>query len=184
MFLELGTTSRLTVPGPHSHPSTPNSRPKRCVETPVDPWDASQPPGSFHPAYGMPPKTNRWYLHLALLRGNRGWSGGAMVLGKLPVPGRPTIWITVGQGPTALAVGAGGGCLDISTLIYPFSPLSPSLWETARYRLKYCLKGPLNPKQPTNQPEATITVNSATFPIGIEPGATTRQEEFPGLTAL
>ena len=37
-----------------------------------------------------------------------GWSGGAMVLGKLPVPGRPTIWITVGQGPTVLAVGAGG----------------------------------------------------------------------------
>ena len=37
-----------------------------------------------------------------------GWSGGAMVLGKLPVPGRPTIWITVGQGPTALAVGADG----------------------------------------------------------------------------
>ena len=31
-----------------------------------------------------------------------------MVLGKLPVPGRPTIWITVGQGPTALAGGAGG----------------------------------------------------------------------------
>ena len=75
-----------------------------------------------------------------------------MVLGKLPVPGRPTILITVGQGPTALAVGAGGGCLDIFTLIYPFSSLSPSLWETARYRLKYCLKGPLNPKQPTNQP--------------------------------
>ena len=74
-----------------------------------------------------------------------------MLLGKLPVPGRPIIWITVGQGPTALVVGAGGGCLDIFTLIYPFSPLSPSLWETARYRLKYCLKRPLNPKQPTNQ---------------------------------
>ena len=73
-----------------------------------------------------------------------------MVLGKLPVPGRPTIWIIVGQGPTVLAVGAGGGCLDIFTLIYPFFPLSPSLWETARYRLKYCLKGPLNPKS-TNQ---------------------------------
>ena len=69
-----------------------------------------------------------------------------MVLGKLPVPGRPTIWITVGQGPTVLAVGAGGGCLDIFTLDYPFCPLSPSLWETAQYRLKYCLKGPLNPK--------------------------------------
>ena len=66
-----------------------------------------------------------------LLFYNPGWSGGAMVLGKLPVPGRPTIWITVGQGPTALTVGAGGGCLDIFILIYPFSPLSPSLWETA-----------------------------------------------------
>ena len=52
--------------------------------------------------------------------GLRGRSGGAMVLGKLPVPGRPTIWITVGQGPTALVVGAGGGCLDVFTLIYPF----------------------------------------------------------------
>ena len=32
-----------------------------------------------------------------------------MVLGGLPVPGRPTIWMIVGQGPTALTVGAGGG---------------------------------------------------------------------------
>ena len=78
-----------------------------------------------------------------------GWSGGAMVLGKLPVLGRPIIWITVGQGPTALAVGAGWGCLDIliSSIL---SPLSPPLWEMALYRLKYCLKGPLNPNQPTN----------------------------------
>ena len=43
-----------------------------------------------------------------------------MVLGKLPV--RPTNWITVGQGPTALAVGAGWGCLDI-LLSSIFSPL-------------------------------------------------------------
>ena len=51
----------------------------------------------------------------------QGWSGGAMMLGKLPVPG---------QGPTALAVGAGGGCLDIFTLIYLFYfPLSLSLGE-------------------------------------------------------
>ena len=81
-----------------------------------------------------------------------------MMLGKLPVPGRPTIWITVGQGPVALAVGAGRVCLDIFTLIYHLSPLSPSLWETARYRLKYYPKGPLNPKQPTNQPN-TIAVS-------------------------
>ena len=66
------------------------------------------------------------------------------------MPGRPTIWMIVGQGPTALAVGARGGCLDIFTLIYPFFPLSPTLWETTRYRLKYCLRGPLKPKL-TNQ---------------------------------
>ena len=34
-----------------------------------------------------------------------GWSGGGMVLGKLPVPGRPTTWMIVGQGPIVLAVG-------------------------------------------------------------------------------
>ena len=49
------------------------------------------------------------------------------MLGKLSVPGRPTIWINVGQGPIALAVGAGGGCLDIFTLIFPFSSFSLSL---------------------------------------------------------
>ena len=80
------------------------------------------------------------------------------MLGKLPRPGRPTIWITVGQGPAALAVDAGGGCLDIFTLICTFSSLAPSLWETARYRLKYCFKGPLNPKQPTNLPPNLLPV--------------------------
>ena len=79
-----------------------------------------------------------------------------MVLGKLQGPGRPTIRIRVGQGPTVLAVGAGGVCLNIFTLLHHFSLLSPSLWETARYRLNYCLKGPLNPKQPTNQPREQL----------------------------
>ena len=69
----------------------------------------------------------------------------------------------VGQGPIALAVGAVGGCLDIFTYLYPFSHLSPSLWETARYRRKYCLKGPLNPKQPTNQPTNTSLCLSSGF---------------------
>ena len=63
------------------------------------------------------------------------------------------VWIRAGQGPTTLAVGAGGGILDIFTLIYPFFSLSPSLWETTRYRLKYCLKGLLSPKT-TNQPKS------------------------------
>ena len=75
-----------------------------------------------------------------------GWSGGAMVLGKLPVPGRPTIWITVGQKPIALAVGA-GGVVRTFLLSSILSPLSPSLWEMPRYRLKYCLKTQNN--QPT-----------------------------------
>ena len=34
------------------------------------------------------------------------------------------IWIIVGQGSIALAVGAGGGCLDIFSLVYIFSFLS------------------------------------------------------------
>ena len=75
-----------------------------------------------------------------------------MVLGKLPVPGRPTILITVGQGPIALAVGAVGWTFLLSSIL---SLLSPSLWETVRYRLKYCFKGPLNPKQPTNESKPT-----------------------------
>ena len=72
---------------------------------------------------------------------NWGWSGGAMVLGKLPVPGRPTIWVTVGQGPTALAIGAGGAVWTflLSTIL---SFLCLPLWEAARYRLKYCFKWP------------------------------------------
>ena len=107
------------------------------------------PKDKIHLEYGQHCNTRHYFdILLSLVWG---WSGGARALGKLLAPGRPTIWITVGQGPTALAVGAEGGCLDIFTLVYPFSPLSSSLWETARYRLKYCLKGPLNPK-PTNQP--------------------------------
>ena len=41
---------------------------------------------------------------------SKGWSSGAMVLGKLPVPGRPTILNTVGQGPTALSSRGRGEC--------------------------------------------------------------------------
>ena len=80
------------------------------------------------------------------------------------------IWIIVGQGPIVLALGAGGGCLDIFSLIYHFSLLSPSLWEMARYRLKYCLKGPLSPKQPTNQrliTAAEFVSSSVTKNIGL-----------------
>ena len=56
-----------------------------------------------------------------------GWSGGATVLSRLPVPGRPTIWMIVGHGPIALAVGAGGVVwtfLFSSILSLLFLPLS------------------------------------------------------------
>ena len=39
------------------------------------------------------------------------------------------IWMVVGRGPIALAVGAGGGCLDIFSLVHLFSFLSPSLGD-------------------------------------------------------
>ena len=52
-------------------------------------------------------------------RREMGWSGGAMVLGKLSVPGRPIIRMIVGQGSIALAVGAGWGLFG-----HFYSPLS------------------------------------------------------------
>ena len=46
--------------------------------------------------------------------------GGGKVLGKFSVPG---------QRPNVLAVGAGGGCLDIFFLVYLFYFLSPCLGD-------------------------------------------------------
>ena len=78
-----------------------------------------------------------------------GWSGGTMVLRVTS----SDIWLVLWQGPTVLAVGAGRGCFGHFSLSSINSLFSPSLWKTAQYRLKYCLKGPLNPKQPTNPPK-------------------------------
>ena len=74
---------------------------------------------------------------------------GAMVLGKLPVPGRPANLDYSRARAYCASSRCGWGCLGIFTLVF-FTSLSPSLCETARYRLKYCLEGPLNPNQPTN----------------------------------
>ena len=60
-----------------------------------------------------------------LKKGGGGRSGGAMVLGKLPVP----FLIIVGQGPTALTVGVGRGCLDIFALVHCIFSLSLSLGD-------------------------------------------------------
>ena len=45
--------------------------------------------------------------------------------------------------------------VSLIPLLIWLSSFSP-LWETARYRQKYCLKGPLNQNQPTNQPTLLI----------------------------
>ena len=77
--------------------------------------------------------------------------GGAMKLGKLPVPGHPTNLDNSRARPCCSFSRWGWRLFGhffshLSSLL-----LSPSLWETAWYRLKYCLKGPLNPRQPINQ---------------------------------
>ena len=60
------------------------------------------------------------------------WGGGRVVRWcwvNFQCRGFLLIWIIVGQGPIALAVGAGGGCLDIFKLVYLFSFLSPSFGD-------------------------------------------------------
>ena len=84
-----------------------------------------------------------------------GWPGGAMVLGKLPETGRPTN-LDDGRARAYCACGEWFGH-SYSPLPFHFS-LSLSVGVTARYRLKYCLKGPLHPKQLTNQPTVTFVV--------------------------
>ena len=145
---------------------------KYCLKRPLNPnQSTNQPSLSFSLSLGdgpiyteilpkravKPKPTNQPTNQPHFITKRQG--GGRVVQwsqGKLPVPGHPTIWMIVGQGPIALAVGAAWGCLDIFTLLCPFSSLSPSFWETARYRLKYCLKGPLNPKQPTNEQNVNV----------------------------
>ena len=73
-----------------------------------------------------------------------------MVLGKLPVPGRPTNLDYSWARAYCTCSSCGWGLFGIFFSRLSFLILSPSLWETAQYRLKYCLKGPLSPKQPTN----------------------------------
>ena len=87
---------------------------------------------------------------LVVLRPRGGWSGGAKVLGKLSVPGRPTSLDDSRARVYCAFNRCGWGLFGNFFSHLSFLFLSPSLWETARYRLKYCLKGPLSPKQPTN----------------------------------
>ena len=71
------------------------------------------------------------------------------MLGKLPVPERPTTLDYSRARAYCACSRCGWGCLDIflsSITSLFFLPL----WETARHRVKYCFKGPLSSKQPAN----------------------------------
>ena len=94
------------------------------------------------------------YLSLSLPK-----SGGRVVrwcwVNKLPVLGRPTNLDCSRARACCACSSCGWELFGHFSLVYHFSFLSPSFWETARYRLKYSLKGPLSPKQPTNKPITT-----------------------------
>ena len=64
-----------------------------------------------------------------------------MVLGKLQVQGRPTNLDKSRARAYCAYSGCVLDCLDIISLVFHFSFLSPSLWKTGRYRLKYCRIG-------------------------------------------
>ena len=75
-------------------------------------------------------------LYLLYAR-KRGWLGDAMVLGKLPVPGRLTNLDNSRTRAYCACRSCGWGVVWTFILSSIISPLSPSLRETARYRLKY-----------------------------------------------
>ena len=85
-----------------------------------------------------------------------GMAGCAMVLGKLPSPGRPADLDNSRAWAFCVCRRCGWGLFgkffSITSLFFSF------LWETARYRLKYCFKRPLSPpkNQPTIQQEGNL----------------------------
>ena len=86
-----------------------------------------------------------------------------MVLGKVPVTGRPTNLDDGRARAYCTCSRCGWGLFRHFYSPLSFLSFSPSIWETGRHRLKYCLKGPLNPKQATNQTLAFILNLSITL---------------------
>ena len=91
---------------------------------------------------------------------------GAMVLGKLPVPERPTNMVYSRARAYCACRRCGWGCLDIfsSSIVSLLFSFSLSLGDSPiyRYRLKYCLKGPFSPKQPNKQTNKQIVYEIST----------------------
>ena len=59
-------------------------------------------------------------LYQAVSQRRRGWSGERRCWVNFQCRGVLLVWMIEGQGPITLAVGAGGGCSDIISLIYLF----------------------------------------------------------------
>ena len=68
-----------------------------------------------------------FYVPLCIQLGGRGGRVMRRCWVDFQCQGVLLIWIIVGQGPIALVVGAGGGCLDFLSLVCLFSFLSPTL---------------------------------------------------------
>ena len=90
------------------------------------------------------------------------------IMSKIPVPGCPSS-LDYSRARAYYAYRR----FNIFYFVFHFSLLSTSPWETARYRLKYCLKRSLSPKQPNNlsrirdarrYKEIAKTTKSAYFP--------------------
>ena len=75
------------------------------------------------------------------------WPDGAMVLGKLSVPGRSTNLDNSTARPIPLAVGAGGRLFGHIFLVYLFSFLSPSLGD-GPIHTEILSQRAVNPKSP------------------------------------
>ena len=110
-----------------------------------------------NPAFiGFEETFNYWSVQFfSIYHWGGGGSGGAMVLGKLPVPGRPASL----DKSRARAYCSCSRC-GLGLFGHFYSHLSfLCLYETTRYRLKYCLKGSLSPKT-TNQPTNHLSLVS------------------------
>ena len=70
-------------------------------------------------------------------------------------------WIMGKHVATLLAVDMDEDCLDIFSLAYHISFVSPSLWVMAQERLKYCLKVPSNPKQLRSVVQSIVSLTSS-----------------------
>ena len=69
---------------------------------------------------------NNHFTRLLIVASFRGGRDVQWCLVNFQCRGVLLVWVVVEQGPTALAVGAGGGCLDVFAPVYHFSSFSLS----------------------------------------------------------